>query len=58
MLTAALEALQAGYTFDTTISVSGKAAAHVTGRRLEDASELAIESGGTSATYLIVAPRS
>jgi len=57
-LTGALGVLQAGYTFDTTLTVGGQVAAHVTGRRLGDASELTIESGGVPVTYRIIPPRS
>ena len=57
-LAGALTALQAGYTFDTTVTVGGQIAARVRGRRLGGASELVIESGGSSVTYRIVPPRS
>ena len=53
-LDAALTALQAGYTFDTTVSVGDKVAAKVQGRRFGNASELVIVSGGASVTYRIL----
>jgi hypothetical protein len=57
-LTGALTVLRAGYTFDTTLTVGGQVAAHVSGRRLGDASELTIESGGVPVSYRIIPPRS
>jgi len=53
-LDAALTALEAGYTFDTTVSVSDKVAAEIQGRRFGNASELVILSGGASVTYRIL----
>ena len=55
-LAAALGTLEAGYTFDTTLSVGSVVAAHVTGRRLGTSSELAIESGGATVRYRIIPP--
>ena len=55
-LAAALTALQPGYTFETTLRVGDQQAAHVAGRHVGQASELVIESGGTSVTYRIVPP--
>jgi hypothetical protein len=57
-LTTAFGALRAGYSFDTTLSVAGQIAAHVVGRRLGDASEMVIESGGASVTYRMLPPKS
>ncbi|MBI3745127.1 MAG: hypothetical protein HY264_01105 [Chloroflexi bacterium] len=56
-LAAALQALASGYTFDTLLSVGGKQAARVTGRRLGTASELTIDSGGVVVTYRIIPPQ-
>ncbi len=53
-LDAALTAFEAGYTFDTTVSVGDKVAASVQGRRFGNASELVIVSGGASVTYRIL----
>ncbi len=55
-LTRAFASLRAGYTFDSTLTVKGKPAATVAGRRVGDASELVIESGGAKVTYRIIPP--
>lgn len=55
-LARALTGLGVGYTFETTLRVGEQVAAHVSGRRFGNASELVIESGGASATYRIVPP--
>lgn len=55
-LTDWLGKLQAGYTFDTTLRVGDKDAAHVTGRWYAGSSEIAITSGGATVTYRIVPP--
>lgn len=55
-LTDALGTLQAGYTFDTTLRVGDKDAAHVTGRWYAGSSEIAITSGGATVTYRIIPP--
>jgi hypothetical protein len=57
-LAAALTALSDGYTFETTLRIGEQLAARVVGRRLGNASELVIESGGASVTYRIVPPAS
>ncbi len=57
-LAASLAALNAGYTYDTTVTVAGKVAAHVKGRHLGDASELVVDSGGASITYRMIPPDS
>ena len=55
-LTDALGGLRAGYTFDTTLRIGDKDAAHVTGRWYGGSSEIAITSGGATVTYRIVPP--
>lgn len=55
-LTGALSKLRAGYTFDTTLRIGDKDAAHVTGRWYAGSSEIAITSGGATVTYRIVPP--
>ncbi|MEO8470028.1 MAG: hypothetical protein ABI573_10225 [Chloroflexota bacterium] len=55
-LTDALGNLRAGYTFDTTLRVADKDAAHVTGRWYAGSSEIAITSGGATVTYRVVPP--
>ena len=55
-LAAALGPLEPGYTFETTLTVGGQVAAHVTGRRLGTSSELTIVSGGATVTYRIIPP--
>jgi hypothetical protein len=57
-LTAALGMLRAGYTFDTTLTVAGQLAAHVVGRRIGNATEMEIESGGADVTYRMIPPKS
>jgi hypothetical protein len=57
-LTAALGPLRAGYSFDTTVTVAGQLAAHLVGRRMGNASEMEMESGGASVTYRMVPPNS
>jgi hypothetical protein len=56
-LAAAFAGLAGGYTFDTTISVAGKVATHVSGRSVGGASEFVLESGGQSVTYRSVPPQ-
>lgn len=55
-LTRALTGLRGGYTFETTLTVAGKDAAHVTGRWFGNNSELSITSGGETVTYRILPP--
>ena len=55
-LTDALGKLRVGYTFDTTLRIGDKDAAHVTGRWSAGSSEIAITSGGATVTYRIVPP--
>ncbi len=55
-LTRALTALKGGYTFETTLTVAGKDAAHVAGRWFGNNSELSITSGGATVTYRILPP--
>jgi hypothetical protein len=56
-LAAAFAGLAGGYTFDTTITVGGKVATHVSGRSVGGASEFVLESGGQSVTYRSVPPQ-
>ncbi len=55
-LTAALGAMAAGYTFDTSVTVAGKVATHVSGRWVGGGSEFVVESGGQSVTYRTLPP--
>lgn len=55
-LTDALGGLRAGYTFDTTLRIGDKDAAHVVGRWYAGANEIAITSGGATVTYRTVPP--
>ncbi len=56
-LSAALQPLDGGYTFETTVTVGGTPAVHATGRRLGSSSELTVDSGGVSVTYRIIPPK-
>jgi autotransporter adhesin len=54
---ATLAAMTAGYTFDTTVTVGGKTATHVSGRSVSGGSEFIVESGGQSVTYRTLPPQ-
>lgn len=55
-LTGALSALRVGYTFETVLRVADQDAAHLTGRWSGGSSEVAITSGGATATYRLIPP--
>lgn len=55
-LAAAFAAMAAGYTFDSTITVTGTVATHATGRWVAGSSEFVIESGGIAITYRTIPP--
>jgi hypothetical protein len=57
-LATAFDGLAAGYTFDTTVSIGGKAATHASGRSIGGASDFVVESEGASITYRTIPPRS
>ncbi|MGZ3631758.1 MAG: hypothetical protein ACXWQ6_04170 [Candidatus Limnocylindrales bacterium] len=53
-LASALTRLDAGYTFESTVTVAGKTATSATGRWVGGTSEVTVSSGGRSATYRTV----
>lgn len=55
-LAGAFAAMAGGYTFESTVSLGGKMATHVTGRWIGGASEFVIEASGTSITYRTIPP--
>ena len=55
-LATAFASMAAGYTFDSTITVTGKVATHATGRWVAGSSEFVIESGGIAITYRTIPP--
>lgn len=57
-LTAALDGLADGYTFETTVAIAGKVATKATGRSTGGSSDFKVESGGASITYRTIPPRS
>jgi hypothetical protein len=57
-LASAIDALAAGYTFDTTVSVGGQVATHVFGRAADGASDFVVESNGARITYRTIPPSS
>lgn len=57
-LVTAFAPLSAGYSFDTVVTLGGQVAARVNGRRIGSASEMTLQSGGSSVAYRMLPPRS